>query len=80
VVSCAKESVKPADVIDVKMGEEEMVDGLDLRASERVNASLATIKEKTKCGLSCVQANEERVVLAGASQHVIFNAHCAVTT
>jgi len=70
-----EECIEPADVIDVEMGKQEMIDTLDLGAPQGVDTTLAAVEEETMYGLPRMQPDEERIVAAGQSQHVRFNAH-----
>jgi hypothetical protein len=70
-----KEGVEPADVIDVEVRKEKMVNSLDLGEPEGVDTSLAAIEEESMDALARGEANEQRVIAARKPEYVILNAH-----
>ena len=69
VVCCPEKSVEPADVVDVKVREEKVIDSLNLGAPESVDAPLAAVKEKPVDRLA--RGEVELIVEAAQRRHAV---------
>jgi hypothetical protein len=75
VVVVAEERVESAHVIHVKMGEKEMLDGLNRGGPELAETSLPTVEKETLPRLPCINRDKKSVVRSRLSEDLPFDRH-----
>ncbi len=61
-VHAAEEGVEARDMVHVQLGEEQVVDGLNLAEGQQRQTSLAAVEEQATDGLAAVDGHEQGVV------------------
>ena len=72
-----KVRVEPGDVIHVQMRKAQVIDLHDFTELELRNATIAAIEQKPVRGLTGVDANQQRVVIAGFAQNFKLESHAS---